>query len=81
LISFEQCILNAKGYFTISGGWGDNSETLERDVIHSQDGIWNDKGTIDSALKPVLDTLSNAFGYSRSICFNDNGKITPKYMT
>ncbi len=77
---FYATILNAKGYVTTSGAWGDNSEPLERDVIHSQDGIWNDEGTIDSALKPVLDTLSNAFGYSKSTCFDDNGKIKLEYM-
>lgn len=72
-------ILNAKGYRATSENRS-NSEPLERDIMHSQDGIWKDEGTIDSALRPVLDTLSNAFGYNESNCFDNNGKMKSEYM-
>ncbi len=72
-------ILNAKDYFTTAGKWGDSSKTLERDIIHSLDSVWNDDDAIDAVLKPILDSLSNAFGFSSSSIFDQTGKIKEAY--
>lgn len=55
-------LLNAKGYFTSYGGWND-SELLERNIIHSLDGIWNDDKDLRTALNPILNSLAHAFGF------------------
>lgn len=55
-------ILNAKGYVTESS-WED-SKPLERDIINSLDGICTEDIGFEDALRPVFDSLSNAFGYS-----------------
>lgn len=73
-------ILNAKGYYTQSGGWSGASEPLDRMIIQSLDGILNDEDTMDSALRPVLNSLSNAFGFKSSACFDQNGNIKPGYL-
>lgn len=57
-------LLNGKGYIA-SGVWEDSSP-LERNIINSLDGICTDDLPIDKALEPVLDSLSNAFGLSKS---------------
>lgn len=57
-------ILNGKGYFTSRSMI--ISDVLDRDIINSLDGICTDDNTIQDALKPVFDSLSNAFGYSQS---------------
>lgn len=61
-------ILNGKGY-TASAGWCDTSLPLERNIIDSLDGICTDEIPFHTALKPVFDSLSNAFGFSKSGCF------------
>ena len=67
-------LLNAKGYRTGHDGYYNSSE-IDRNIVHSLSGIWTDDSTIDSSLKPVLDSLSNAFGYSKSICYDSSGII------
>jgi len=66
--------LNARGYFTTHRDWL-NSRPIERDVIQSQEGIWNDDMSLSQAIKPVFDTLSNAFGYNGSFCFDEAGNF------
>lgn len=61
-------LLNAKGFF-IDNGWN-TSEEAERDVVFSQDGTWTEDNTSDDALKPVFDSLANAFGDSSSGFFD-----------
>ena len=73
-------ILNAKGYYTQSGGWGGTSEPLDRMIIQSLDGILDDGDTMDSALRPVFNSLSNAFGFKSSDCFDQKGNIKPSYL-
>lgn len=66
-------ILNAKGYITRAYDF-DDSNKLDRDIIESLDSVIYDEG-IDSALKPVFDSLANAFGYEKSFAFDEDGKI------
>lgn len=63
-------LLNVKGYRTNMSGWYD-SEEIDRNIIQSIDGIWQEDCSIDSALKPVLSSLANAFGFSGTSFFND----------
>lgn len=62
-------ILNGKGFSAYD--WGGSSKPLDRDIINSLDGICTDDNTIRDALKPVFNSLSHAFGYSRSFMFKD----------
>lgn len=62
-------ILNGKDY-TASDGWGESSSPLERNVINSLDGICTDEISMRQALEPVFDSLSNAFGFEKSGCFD-----------
>lgn len=62
-------ILLGKGYVS-SDEWRDISHPLERDIINSLDGICTDEISFHTALKPVFDSLSNAFGYRNSNCFD-----------
>lgn len=63
-------ILNAKGYVT-EGNW-DYSHPIERDIVSSLDGICTDEILLGKALEPVFDSLSNAFGFSKSSwCFEE----------
>lgn len=61
-------ILNGKGYIA-SAGWGDSSLPLDRNIINSLDGICTEDMPLNRALEPVFDSLSNAFGFSKSGCF------------
>jgi len=58
-------LLNAKGY-VVGGEWIGISYPIERDIINSIEGICTEDLSIKVALKPVLDSMSNAFGYSKS---------------
>lgn len=60
-------ILNAKGYIAESH-WID-SMPLERDIINSLDGMCTEDISLESSLRPVFDSLSNAFGFSGSSHF------------
>lgn len=53
-------LLNAKGYVTNTVGG--MSEPIERDIVNSLEGICTEDHSIDEAIKPVFDSLSNAFG-------------------
>ncbi len=61
-------ILNGKGYF-ISTGFGESSSPLERNIVNALDGICTEDIPLRAALKPVFDSLSNAFGSRESGCF------------
>lgn len=60
-------LLNARGY--IAEEWIDTSHPIVRDIINSMEGICTEDILIKESLRPVLDSLSNAFGYSKSNCF------------
>ena len=60
-------ILNAKGYITKTN-W-DYSHPIERNIVNSLDGICTDEIPLSKALEPVFDSLSNAFGFNKSWCF------------
>lgn len=62
-------ILNAKGYVTASRGG--RSHPIDRDIVNSLDGICTDEVPFGKALEPVFDSLSNAFGFSKSWCFDE----------
>ena len=62
-------ILNAKGYITQTS-W-DYSHPIERNIVNSLDGICTDEVPLSKALEPVFDSLSNAFGFSKSWCFEE----------
>ena len=62
-------ILNAKGYVT-ENSW-DYSHPIERDIVNSLDGICTDEISLSKALEPVFNSLSNAFGFSKSWCFEE----------
>lgn len=62
-------ILNAKGYITELNL--DNSHPIERDIVNSLDGICTDEIPLSKALEPVFNSLSNAFGFSKSWCFEE----------
>jgi len=66
-------ILNAKGY-NAESGWG-SSQKITQNIVNSLDGIWKDDNSLDYAVKPIFDSLSNAFGFSHSSCFDENGKL------
>lgn len=53
-------LLNAKGYVTDTG-WGASSP-IERDIVNSLEGICTEEHSLQDAIKPVFDSLSNAFG-------------------
>ena len=57
-------LLNAKGYATDTG-W-DTSEQIDRDVVNSLDGLCTEDISVEIALKPVFDSLSNALGLDQS---------------
>ncbi|XER13268.1 hypothetical protein SATMO3_35190 [Sporomusa aerivorans] len=73
-------ILNAKGYYTQADGWSGTSAPLDRMIIQSLDGILDDGDSMDSALRPVFNSLSNAFGFKSSVCFDQNGNIQSSYL-
>lgn len=69
-------ILNGKGYFT-STVLGESSSPLERNIVNALDGICTEDFPISTALKPVFDSLSNAFGFRESGCFEpENETVT-----
>ncbi|MCL2032133.1 MAG: hypothetical protein FWG96_02535 [Methanomassiliicoccaceae archaeon] len=41
---------------------------LDRNMIHSQEGIWDEGNDIVQAMKPVLDSLANCFDTAYSAC-------------
>lgn len=63
-------MLNAKGYVT-GNNRGNYSPPVERDIVNSLDGICTDEIPLSKALGPVFDSLSNAFGFSKSWCFEE----------
>ncbi len=58
-------ILNGKGCVS-SNGWGDMSLPLDRNIVNSLGGICTDEISLHTALKPVFDSLSHAFGFAGS---------------
>lgn len=58
-------ILNAKDYVA-NYGWGELSLPIERDLVYSLDGVCTEDIQMKMALKPVFDSLSNAFGFEKS---------------
>lgn len=58
-------ILNAKDYVANYGG-GELSLPIERDIVFSLDGVCTEDIQMKMALKPVFDSLSNAFGFEKS---------------
>jgi len=67
-------ILNAKGYKTTWNHFN-SSEIIDRNIVTTKSGIWKDDMNIDVAIKPVLDSMSNAFGFDKSYCYDKEGKI------
>ena len=61
-------IINAKGYVA-NYGWGETSLPIERDLVYSFDGLCTEDNHMKMALKPVFDSLSNAFGFTKSNVF------------
>ena len=61
-------ILNAKDYVA-NFGWGELSLPIERNLIFSLDGVCTEDIQMKVALKPVFDSLSNAFGFEKSNAF------------
>lgn len=61
-------ILNAKDYVA-NFGWGGLSLPIERNLIFSLDGVCTEDIQMKVALKPVFDSLSNAFGFEKSNAF------------
>ena len=59
--------LNVRGYVTAT--WDDTSAPIDRDIVISQEGICTDEVSMESAMKPVFDSLSNAFGLGFSSYF------------
>jgi len=57
-------LLNAKGYVTYNG-W-ESSFPIERNIVNSLDGIYTEDTSLEEAVKPVFNSLSNAFGYRKS---------------
>jgi len=64
-------ILNGKDYIA-SAGWGESSLPLDRNIVNSLDGICTEDIPLRTALEPVFDSLSNAFGFSKSGCFEED---------
>lgn len=62
-------IINAKDYIA-NFGWGHFSLPIDRNLIYSLDGICTEDIEMKTALKPVFDSLSNAFGFAKSNIFN-----------
>lgn len=58
-------IISAKGYVA-NYGWGELSLPIERDLVYSLDGVCTEDIQMKTALKPVFDSLSNAFGFEKS---------------
>lgn len=58
-------LLNCKGYYTISRQCGTSSQ-IDRNIVDSFDGIYNENTSFQEALRPGLDTIARAFGYSGS---------------
>lgn len=61
-------ILNAKDYVA-NFGWEGLSLPIERNLIFSLDGVCTEDIQMKVALKPVFDSLSNAFGFEKSNAF------------
>lgn len=53
-------LLNAKGYVTRTEQG--ISAPIERDIVNSMEGICTEEHSLQEAIKPVFDSLSNAFG-------------------
>lgn len=60
--------LNAKGYVA-NCGWSYSTFPIERDMIHSHEGICTEDKSLKEALEPVFISLSNAFGLKKSNVF------------
>lgn len=70
--------LNAKGFRT-DNFYSGTSETIDRDIIHATEGVWNDDNQIlSNVLKPTLDSLANAFGMSQSPSYDRQGNYIEK---
>lgn len=64
-------IINAKDYVA-NCGWGDFSLPIERNLIYSLDGLCTEDIQMKTALRPVFDSLSNAFGFAKSYAFSND---------
>ena len=71
-------LLNAKGFRT-DNFYSGTSESIDRDLIHATECIWNDDNeTLSTVLKPTLDSLANAFGMSQSPSYDRQGNYIKK---
>ena len=61
-------ILNAKDYVA-NFGWERLSSPIERDLVYSLDGLCTEDIQMKETLKPVFNSLSNAFGFAKSNVF------------
>ena len=61
-------IINAKDYVA-NYDWGELSSPIDRNLVYSLDGICTEDIQMKTALKPVFDSLSNAFGFAKSNAF------------
>lgn len=57
-------LVSGKGYTTEY--YGDESEKLHSDYIQAVEIIWNEGQALEEIILPCFDSLSNAFGYSKS---------------
>lgn len=64
-------IINAKDYVA-NFGWNEVSSPVERNLIYSLDGLCTEEIQIKTALRPVFDSLSNAFGFAKSNAFSND---------
>ena len=64
-------IQGAKGYHCKFAFNSPYTGQLDRNTIHSQEGIWNERSDITEVMKPVLDSLANCFGAPRSVFIQD----------
>lgn len=67
-------LLNAKGYITMKNSFF-SSFPIERNIVNSLEGIYTEDNSMKDALQPVFDSLSNAFGVRKSLCFTEGEEI------
>ena len=64
--------MSAKGIKTFTYAPG---HSVERNLVKCEIGLWeNDEQGIAQVIKPVFDSLANAFGLGQSLSFDKDGE-------
>lgn len=69
-------LVSVKGYRALINQWSDTSPLLQKNIIVSQESVWDEDSSIEHAMKPVLNSLANAVGLPYSNAYTKEGEFT-----